>query len=285
MPSAKLLADFQDFCEVDLHLTSNMAKRHRRNIERFALEIGRDATNTTQVTQITKEEIRQWLKELKHNGSVSLYKFHLSSLKRFYRDFLGMKELVESFKFPKQDYAPKPAKSKTQLQRFYRGFTEPMEKALFLMYATSGRRNEELITQLLNDIDEKTRMLSPRTKEPNQTKHVWYSFYNVEAERQLRKYLESRTDNDQRIFPICKKTVNNIFIRNSERTGIKITAQDLRNWFCNEMGTLGVQDRYIDAFCGRVPKSVLARHYTDFSPEKLQKIYEKAQLKVLKVLS
>lgn len=284
MPSPNILADFQDFCEVDLHLTPNMAKRHRRNIERFALEIGKDATNTTQITQIAKEEIRQYLKELKHNnGSVSLYKFHLSSLKRFYRDFLGMKELVESFKFPKQDYIPKPAKSKTQLQRFYRGFTEPMERALFLMYATSGRRNEELVKQLLNDIDEEKRMLKPRTEEqPNQTKHVWYSFYNDEAERELRKYLESRkTDKDQRIFPICKKTVNNIFIKNSERTGIKITAQDLRNWFCNEMGTLGVQDRYIDAFCGRTPKSVLARHYTDYAPERLKQIYDKAQLRVL----
>jgi intergrase/recombinase len=35
------------------------------------------------------------------------------------------------------------------------------------------------------------------------------------------------------------------------------------------MGELGVQDRYIDAFCGRVSKSVLARHYTDYSSERL----------------
>jgi intergrase/recombinase len=47
------------------------------------------------------------------------------------------------------------------------------------------------------------------------------------------------------------------------------------------MGRLGVPDRYVDAFCGRVPRSVLARHYTDFSPEKLKEIYDKADLKVL----
>lgn len=28
----------------------------------------------------------------------------------------------------------------------------------------------------------------------------------------------------------------------------------------------------------RVPKSVLARHYADFSPEKLEKIYKKTAL-------
>jgi len=47
------------------------------------------------------------------------------------------------------------------------------------------------------------------------------------------------------------------------------------------MGELGVQDRYIDAFCGRVPKSILARHYTDYSPERLKRRYDKAGLKVL----
>ena len=47
------------------------------------------------------------------------------------------------------------------------------------------------------------------------------------------------------------------------------------------MGRLGVADRYVDAFCGRVPKSVLARHYTDFGPERLKEIYDRANLSVL----
>jgi len=51
--------------------------------------------------------------------------------------------------------------------------------------------------------------------------------------------------------------------------------------FCSEMGELGVADRYVDAFCGRVPRSVLARHYTDFSPERLKRIYDGAGLRVL----
>jgi len=47
------------------------------------------------------------------------------------------------------------------------------------------------------------------------------------------------------------------------------------------VAVLGVPERYIDAFCGRVPKSVLAKHYTDYLPEKLKLIYDKAGLKVL----
>jgi len=48
-----------------------------------------------------------------------------------------------------------------------------------------------------------------------------------------------------------------------------------------ELRRLGVSDRYVDAFYGRVPRTVLARHYTDSSPEKLKEIYDKANLKVL----
>jgi hypothetical protein len=48
------------------------------------------------------------------------------------------------------------------------------------------------------------------------------------------------------------------------------------------MGELGVADRYVNAFCGRVPRSVLARHYTDFNPERLKRIYGGAGLRVLR---
>jgi len=47
------------------------------------------------------------------------------------------------------------------------------------------------------------------------------------------------------------------------------------------MALLGVNDRYIDAIYGGTPKTVLARHYTDYSPEKLKRIYDKANLRIL----
>lgn len=48
---------------------------------------------------------------------------------------------------------------------------------------------------------------------------------------------------------------------NLKKTEIHITPQILREWFACEMGRLGVPDRYVDAFCGRVPRSVLAKHH------------------------
>jgi len=66
-----------------------------------------------------------------------------------------------------------------------------------------------------------------------------------------------------------------------EKTGIDITPQKLRQWFCSEMLRLGVSETYVDAFCGRVPKSLLAGHYADVSPERLKEIYEKTQFSIL----
>ena len=62
------------------------------------------------------------------------------------------------------------------------------------------------------------------------------------------------------------------------KTGIDITPQKLRQCFYSEMINLGVSETYVDAFCGRVPKSVLARHYIDFSVDKLAEVYCKTDL-------
>ena len=47
------------------------------------------------------------------------------------------------------------------------------------------------------------------------------------------------------------------------------------------MAKLGVPSEYIGAFCGRIPRSILAKHYLDYSPERLKAIYDRAKLKVL----
>jgi hypothetical protein len=39
-------------------------------------------------------------------------------------------------------------------------------------------------------------------------------------------------------------------------------------------------DRYVDAVCGRVSNSVLARRYSGYSPEKLASVYRNARLRI-----
>jgi integrase/recombinase XerD len=177
-------------------------------------------------------------------------------------------------------YKPKHIVNKEDLIRFCNAIETPKEKALFLLYATSGLRRQEILSLKPEDVDFEKRMITPNNH-LGETKKSWCSFYNEEAEEALNEYLATKKQSrSKRIFPMQRYEVVELWKSAREKTGLDITPQKLRQWFCSEMMRLGVSETYIDAFCGRVPKSVLARHYTDFSSEKLNEIYNNANLHV-----
>jgi integrase len=192
---------------------------------------------------------------------------------------MGMPNLVKSFKFPTRDPPVKRVPSKEEMKKFYEAIENLEEKVLFLLIASSGLRRSEALNLKLSDMDFERRMIIPRHE--SKTKRSFITFYNEEAESLLKEWLKIRPKRTDKLFPMNTNKSHRIFMEARKKTGINITPQILREWFACEMGRLGVPDRYVDAFCGRVPRSVLARHYTDFSPEKLKEIYEKANLKVL----
>jgi integrase len=232
------------------------------------------------VELVSVEDVRHYLKSLDGVSSAK-YKNILMALKVFFRDFLKAPEVVSSFKFPHQVFKPKQILSKEQLHQFYRCLETPKEKALFLLYATTGLRRDEILSLRPEDVDFEKRMITP-DNHCGETKKSWVSFYNDEAEQALQEYMKTKKHSrSQRLFPMQRDEVVELWKVARDETGLVITPQKLRQWFCSEMMRLGVSETYIDAFCGRVPKSVLARHYTDFSPEKLKEIYEKADLKTV----
>jgi len=182
---------------------------------------------------------------------------------------------------PEDLFEPKKkVPSKEELQQFYKVLEDDRERALFLMFATTGLRKSEVLNLKIEDIDMEKRMVIPKAHQ-GRTKRAWVSFFNEECQEVLKRYLSMRKDKKPKLFPISRVTLWKIFRRGREKINVHLNPQILREWFCSEMGKLGVPDRYVDAFCGRVPRSVLVRHYTDFSPGKLKEIYDKANLKVL----
>lgn len=155
---------------------------------------------------------------------------------------------------------------------------EPKYQALFLLIASSGLRFGEALILRRIDIDIKKRMLLPKSHDTDTTKRAWVTFYNRETAKYLTWIHQLRPTD--RVFPSAD-SIYRAFATTQYLSNIYITPQILREWFYEEMGTLSVPDRYIDAFCGRVPKSVLSRRYTDYSPKKLKSIYERANLLVL----
>jgi integrase len=269
----ELLGKFEEFCLIDLQ------KSKRTTYEKIWYIRKLLAWLREPIEAVTKDTIREYLKTLE-GKSESQYKNCLGSLKTFFRDFLQMGDAVEGFKFPKQQFLPKQIPTKTELQKFYSEIQSPKERALFLTYASSGLRRNEVLSLDLKDVDFDKRMIKPKTH-TGDTKKAWISFFNEECEKALKQYMETRSDNNPKLFPLARKIERRLWYQSREKTGLTVTPQGLRMWFCEELGRLGVQDRYIDAFCGRIPKSVLARHYSDFSPDKLKAIYDNANLKIM----
>ena len=226
---------------------------------------------------LNKETIRQYLAKFR-SLSPHTYSKTLCSLRVFCREFLEAPYLVEGFRFPRKVFNPIIAPSKEEIKRLFNAF-DLKYKALLLMYCTTGLRTSKLLSLAFEDVDLEKRIVIPRKR--SRTKNTWVTFFTLESEKVLKEYLTTRNDNDNRLFPMKRRSVAKTFKKKGNDVGVHLIPKSLRNWFCCEMGELGVPDRYIDAFCGRVPKSVLARHYTDYSPERLKRIYDKANLKVL----
>ena len=251
--------DFSKFCVTNLALVEITIKSHKTQYNIISKFVKPEIASYNQIQDIIFNRKKEG------KTTANLIKF----VRVYYGKFLGL-DWALSFKVPQQNnYSLRFVPSKEQLRTFFDALPYDMAKTTFLLLASSGLRISELLS---SKIDFGNNMLIP-LKHEGKTKHAFLSFFNNEAKEYLIK--SGLREN------IPKRTVQNWFLKAYRNTNIKIKPQHLREWFCSEMGRIGVPDRYVDAFCGRVPNSVLARHYTDFSPERLKEIYEKAELKIL----
>jgi len=269
------LDGFYDFLVVDLQKSPCTAKCYVGVVRRFLRWLDGGC--------LSVEAVRGFLRRVNGGCSRDRYNLTLSALKAYLRDFLGLGWLVAGFKHPPKVFKPKTIPSRGDLRRFYMALPSLRLKAFFLVAASSGLRRGEILGLTLEDVDFEKRMLRPHSHK-GASKHSWVSFYNREAEEALKVYrasLKGKAARSNRLFPISIRDFKAEWRAAQLKTGLKITSKSLRDWFAEEMSRLGVADRYIDAFQGRVPATVLARHYTDYSPTKLREIYEKANLKIL----
>ena len=254
---------FANFCRIDLLRSPKTVKEHVNHLKRYVKEMG---------VSINAAKIRDFLSKIRNKyPNPRTHRAYLCMLKVFCRDFLGKGEWVATLKFPKiKPNIITELPNKEQLTQFFNALPHDKAKAIFLIYCSSGLRKSEIFNaKIIPEI----RAVIPTNHEQYSTKNSYVSFYNIEAEHYLMKIGYDLKTSEISIRRWFKKAYN--------KTGIKITPQTLREWFCSEMAMLGVPDRYVDAFCGRIPRTVLAQRYTNFSVQTLKAIYDKANLKVL----
>lgn len=262
------LKEWGDVCKIDYRLTPQTVENYVRHVRRLLDFLKKHPSRAT------RQELRLFLM-----GDPAEYA--VKTLRVLYGRYLGS-DLASGFKVPRSVPRPVIVPTHDQLGRTYAKLKTTEARASFLLFATSALRPHELIELTPSQIDFERRMILPPSRNLNMIKFQWVTFFNREAEAALAELIAERSPlPNEKIFRQCRDNYTKRFRTASEPTGIRITAQLLRDWFCCEMGRLKVPDRYVDAFCGRVPKRVLEKHYTDYSPERLKEIYDGADLRVL----
>jgi len=259
------LSEFDEFLRVNLQLRPSTVQHTVQDVQRFL----RFSNGLVSYDTISRY-LRSYLSK-----APKTYNGQLTALRRFVKEFLNSPRLIASFKMCPVDEIPKTeAPTKKQVQRGFKAQKDTRAKAIYLFTATSGLRKGEIMELTKDKVNTKLRAVIP--KHFTRSKRSGVTFYNEEAKEWLRKCHQERNgDNDPRVFVISDRKWREIW----RRAGL--TSKELRVWFSTEMGELGVPDRYVDVFQGRAPRNVLAKHYTGKGLERLKRIYDKANLKVL----
>lgn len=270
-PVDEILDEYEEYATTVLNRSEQTLNQHRRYVGRLLRRAEKPPNAIEKADIIDYLESEQPMSDSKKSNV-------LSALRVFFREFIDS-DVVDDFEMPNRSPNPTKVPTKNDLRSFYDVIENPKYRAIFLMYATSGLRSAELLELTIEDIDEDLQMLLP--KKQSEVKKTWVSFYNEEAEQAFNEFKPTRNPDDNRLFQATKPTVNRKFRKISQQSDVKITPQLLRRWFASEMASLGVDSSYIDAFCGRTPTSVLEKHYLDYSPRKLKRVYDDAGLTVL----
>jgi integrase len=271
----ELLDEFSKFCRVDLQLAKETIERYKGIMRCFLKWFPKD------LRQATREDLRNYMLENYSDSPPNSRSNIIRGFRCFYRSFLGS-PITDSFRYPRAPFIPKEAPSTEKMRLFYDALTKPVHKLMFLLLATSGLREMEILSLRYEDLDISRRAIIPKNHEGS-TKKSWCSFYSPECDQLLQDHLAFKKtwQGDEQLFHLLPQGLRHVFEKASRKCEFKIKPKDLRDWFADKMGSLGVQDRYVDAFQGRAPKSILARHYSDFRVDKMKIVYESANLRLM----
>ena len=150
---------------------------------------------------------------------------------------------------------------------------------VFLILVTSGLRVGEVLKLRESDIDFETNMIDASGIHKGDTKSAWISYVTAQTSDYLQSFIESGIDYSENpnLFNLSYNTIQEAFQKVSYQTGVFIKPHFLRTIFTEKCSQAGIEGKYIDAFCGRIPKKVLEANYTVYSPRSLSNQYEKVE--------
>ena len=225
---------------------------------------------------INKQTVKSYLDS---NESQSWKTNQIKALRKYIRNFLKLGNWMEEFKFSKTKIKAKKIAlpNNEHLAEFCSVLPYQVQIIFFVLF-NSGLRIGEVLSLKWSDLNLETRMIDASNIHKGETKFSWISFFTEQTLELLENYLlndESEyVDENSKLFSVSARSVQQAFKNASDLIGISLNPHLLRTVFAERCREAKIKTEYIDAFCGRTPKGMLAQHYTEYSPEALRKQYD-----------
>jgi len=256
------VVNYQEFAINELGLSQATIKNQKSAIRGFL--------NHSQGI-INKETVKKYLES---NESTSWKSNQLKALRKFIRDYLHLGNWINEFEFSREKAKIKKSiPNNVQLVLFYSELDYQIQ-IIFLTLVTSGLRIGEILSLDVDDINFETNMIDASKVHKSDTKYSWISLTHQVSDF-IQTYVKSL--HGDKLFPVSYKTVQENFQKVSKEIGIKIKPHLLRTIFTEKCTQAGLEEKYIDAFCGRMSQNIIRKHYTDYSPEAMRRHYDKVE--------
>jgi len=266
--SKSSIIQYEKFAKEELKLNEKTITNQLSILSRFL---------THSKGMITKDTVKKYLES---NDVDSWKSNQLKALRRYCRDFLQLGNWINEFQFLKTKAKIKKIPSIDELTLFFFELEEQTQ-LVFLTLLCTGFRIGEVLSIELKDINFDTRMIDVSEVHQGKTKHSWISFVTQQTMQCIEDYMysdsSSHIDDNSKLFSLSHRLVQQRFTKASEKLGLSLTPHMLRTVFSEKCGEANLKDKYINAFCGRVSQSVLAKNYTDYSPKAMKIQYEKIE--------
>jgi integrase len=167
--------------------------------------------------------------------------------------------------------------------------TTPLIRAYLLFAISTGCARKEILNLKIQDYQEWTKGYDPLTEDivptirlkRQKTNTYYYTFATPEAIREIHHYLESRDDDDPRLFKVYDKHLEERFRILNQQLGLgtingvaRLRTHTLRKFHASQLYNAenGLTLDEIDSLQGRVKKTIQQSYYFD-NTEDLKKKY------------
>lgn len=292
MALQELIHDFLEYLEIEKNVSKLTIRNYRHYLHRFLVFLT-PYSPTPEASNITPEVIRQYrlfLSRFNDENNLTLKRvtqnYHLIALRSFlkYLTRKGQKVLPpETIELGKVESRSLKFLERGQIERLLQAPDNPRDKAILEVLFSTGLRVSELTKLNRGEINLERREFGvigkgsrPRVVFLSETAVLW-----------LKKYLETRKDEDKALFirtsgkktetlRLTARSIQRLVEKyvKSARLPVKITPHGLRHSFATDLLTGGADLRAIQELLGHKNVST-TQIYTHITNPQLKQIHEK----------